>query len=130
MPQLPTLIPTNHGPIVMHMGMMPIIVLHFTQNYDNANHIRLILVSANILGKARRGKVQPIKVYTLPNSSKDSNVIMKVKTIKEKRVGMRSLVHNTLGVRGVCWRSRMKTKMSDKQVNYSHRPTQTKQQVG
>jgi hypothetical protein len=29
-PQLPTLIPTNHVPIVMHMGMMPIIASHFT----------------------------------------------------------------------------------------------------
>jgi hypothetical protein len=43
---------------------------------------------------------------------------------------MRSLAHNTLGVRRVCWHSRMKTRMSDKQVNYSHRLAQNKQQVG
>jgi hypothetical protein len=87
MPQLPTLIPTNHGPIVMHMGMMPIIVLHFTQNYDKANHIRLIQVRANIWGRARRGKVQPIKVDAPPNSLKDSNVSMKVKQRKKKELG-------------------------------------------
>jgi hypothetical protein len=31
-PQPPTLIPTNHVSIVMHMGMMPIIASQFTQN--------------------------------------------------------------------------------------------------
>jgi hypothetical protein len=29
-PQLPTLILASHVPIIMHMGMMPIIVSHFT----------------------------------------------------------------------------------------------------
>jgi hypothetical protein len=32
--------------------------------------------------------------------------------------------------RGACWSSRMGTRKSDKQVNYSHGPAQTKQQVG
>jgi hypothetical protein len=33
------------------------------------------------------------------------------------------------GGRGACWSSKMGTMMSEKQVNYSHEPTQTKQQV-
>jgi hypothetical protein len=45
-------------------------------------------------------------------------------------IGVRSLVGNILGVKGVCWSFRMGIKTNDKQVNYSHRPTQTKQQVG
>jgi hypothetical protein len=32
--------------------------------------------------------------------------------------------------RGVCWSFRMGTMTNGKQVNYSHGPTQTKQQVG
>ncbi len=32
--------------------------------------------------------------------------------------------------RGACWSSGMRTRMSDKHINYSHGPTQTKQQVG
>jgi len=31
---------------------------------------------------------------------------------------------------GLCWSSEMGAQMSDEWVNYSHRPTQTKQQVG
>jgi len=34
------------------------------------------------------------------------------------------------GGRGACWNSRMGTRTSDKQVNYSHELAQTKQQVG
>jgi hypothetical protein len=34
------------------------------------------------------------------------------------------------GGKGVCWNSKMGIKESNKQVNYSHGPTQTKQQVG
>jgi hypothetical protein len=34
------------------------------------------------------------------------------------------------GGRGACWSSRMGTRISDKWVNYSHGPIQTKQQVG
>jgi hypothetical protein len=33
-------------------------------------------------------------------------------------------------VRGACWIFEMATKTSNKRVNYSHRSTQTKQQVG
>jgi len=32
--------------------------------------------------------------------------------------------------RGVCWSLGMGTRMNDKQINYSHRPVQIKQQVG
>jgi hypothetical protein len=35
-----------------------------------------------------------------------------------------------LGGRGVCWSSEMGIKKSDKQINYSHKPTQTKQAIG
>jgi len=37
-----------------------------------------------------------------PNSLKDSNVCPKVKTMKEKGVGVRSLDCNTSGVRKAC----------------------------
>jgi hypothetical protein len=40
--------------------------------------------------------------------------------MEEKKVGMLSLVHNILGVRGACWSSRIKTRRYDKRVNYSH----------
>jgi hypothetical protein len=60
-PQLPTLIPTNHVPIVMHMGMMSIIVSHFTHNYDKVNHKTSMLARVKVLGKVRRGKVWPTK---------------------------------------------------------------------
>jgi len=32
-PKLPTLIQASHVPIVMHMGIMSIIILHLTHNY-------------------------------------------------------------------------------------------------
>jgi hypothetical protein len=35
-----------------------------------------------------------------PHSLKDSNASPKVKTIKEKGIGVHSLMHNTLGVEG------------------------------
>jgi hypothetical protein len=38
---------------------------------------------------------------TPPNSLKDSNVNLKMKTI-EKRIGVHFLAYNTLGVRGAC----------------------------
>jgi hypothetical protein len=60
-PQLPTLIPTNHVPIVMHMGMMPIIASHFTQNYGKASHKTPMPIRAKVMGRAKRGKVQLIK---------------------------------------------------------------------
>jgi hypothetical protein len=49
-----------------------------------------------------------------PNSLKDSNVNPKVKIMEAKRVRVRSLIHNTLGVKGACWSSTMGTRMSDK----------------
>jgi hypothetical protein len=65
----------------------------------------------------------------LPNSLKDSNVSPKVKTMKEG-IGVHFLVCNTSTVRRVCWRFGMGTRMSDKRVNFSYEPAQTKQQVG
>jgi len=53
-----------------------------------------------------------------------------VKTLEEEGVGMSSLIRSTLGVRGACWSSEIGIKKNDKRVNYSHRPTQTKPQVG
>ncbi len=66
---------------------------------------------------------------TPPNSLKDSNVNLNVKTTT-KRVRVHSLAHNTLGVRRVCQSSKMGTMTSDKQVNYSHAYAQIKQQIG
>jgi len=65
-----------------------------------------------------------------PNSSKNSNMNLKMKTMKKKGVGVRSLVRNILGVRKVHWSSKMETKVNDKWVNYSYGSTQIKQQVG
>jgi len=55
---------------------------------------------------------------------------LKMKTMKKKGVGVRSLVRNILGVREVHWSSKMETKVNDKWVNYSYGSTQIKQQVG
>jgi hypothetical protein len=41
----------------MHMGMMPIIASHFTQNYGKANHKTPILVRTKVLGREKIGKV-------------------------------------------------------------------------
>jgi len=57
-----------------------------------------------------------------PNSFKDSNGSLEVKIVEEKGVGVRSLVRNTSRVKRACWNSRMGTKMSDKQINYSYKP--------
>ncbi len=56
-PQPPTLTLISHVPIAMHMGMMSIIVSHFTHSYNKAIHRTLMLVKAKVLGKARRGNV-------------------------------------------------------------------------
>jgi len=64
-----------------------------------------------------------------PKSLKDPNVNMKVKTSKEG-IGVRSLAHITSKVKKPCWNFGMRTKISDKWVNYLHGPTQIKQQVG
>jgi len=61
-----------------------------------------------------------------PNSLKDSNVSSKVKTTEEEEVGVCSLTCNILGVKKACSSSKMGIRASDKQVNYSHGPTQTK----
>jgi len=66
------------------------------------------------------------KIDAPPNSLKDSNVNLKVKTTEEKGIEVHSLAHNTSRVRGACWNFEMGTKMSDKRVNYSYGPTQTK----
>jgi hypothetical protein len=61
---------------------------------------------------------------------KDLNANLKVKAMKENGGGVCFLVYSILGVKGVCWSSRVKIKTNDKWVNYSHGPAQTKQQVG
>jgi hypothetical protein len=43
--------------------------------------------------------------------------------MEEEGVGMHSLVRNISRVKGACWSFGMGTKVSDKQVNYSHEPT-------
>jgi hypothetical protein len=53
-----------------------------------------------------------------------------VKILEEEGVGVCSLTYNTLGVRKACYSSEIGTRMSDKWVNYSYGPAQTKQQVG
>ncbi len=62
------------------------------------------------------------------NSLKDLNASLKVKTMEG--VGVHSLTCSTLGIRRACWNSRMWIRTSDKWVNYSYGPAQTKQQVG
>jgi hypothetical protein len=44
----------------------------------------------------------------------------------EEGVGVGSLAHNTLRVKGACQSSGMGIKMSEKWVNYSYETTQTK----
>jgi hypothetical protein len=76
-----------------------------------------------------------ISIYTSksisapPNSLKNSNVNPKV-LAKEKKVKVCSLVHNISRVKKMCWNFGMGIRMSDKWFNHSHKPTQTKQQVG
>jgi hypothetical protein len=53
-----------------------------------------------------------------------------MKTMEKNKIGAHSLTCSTFEVRRACWSSRMKTRMSDKQINYSYRFAQTKQQVG
>jgi hypothetical protein len=64
-----------------------------------------------------------------PNSLKDSNANINVKTMEEG-IGARSITRNISGVRGACWSSRiMGTRTNDKRINYSYQFTQAKQQV-
>jgi len=60
------------------------------------------------------------------NSLKYSNVSPKMKTMEEEGVGVHSLAHNTSRVKRACWSFEMGIKTSDKRVNYSYAPTQTK----
>jgi hypothetical protein len=60
-PQPLTLIPTNHAPIIMHMGMMSIITSHFTHNYDMASPKILMPIRAKVVGKVIRGNMQPTR---------------------------------------------------------------------
>jgi hypothetical protein len=59
--QLPTLIPTNHVPIVMHLSMMPITILHFTHNYCKANYKIPMPIKIKVLKRGKKGKVHPTK---------------------------------------------------------------------
>ncbi len=61
-----------------------------------------------------------------PSSLMDSAVNLKVKTIEGGSWGT-LLGSQHFGGKRACWSSRIGTRMSDKQVNYSHKPTQTKQ---
>ncbi len=65
-----------------------------------------------------------------PNSLMDSTANPKVKTTEGKRIGAHSLARSTLGVERACRSFGMGTRLSDKQVNYSHEPPQIKQQGG
>ncbi len=60
-PQLPTLILNNFVPIVMHMDMMSITISHFTHNYGEVSHKTPMQIKVKVLGRAKRGKVQPTK---------------------------------------------------------------------
>jgi len=48
---------------------MLIIASHFTHNYGRANHKMPMLIKAKVLGRAKRGKVQPTKGHP-PNQFK------------------------------------------------------------
>ncbi len=60
-PQLPTLILASHVLIVMHMGVMSTFASHFTQNYSKVNYRTPMSLMAKVVGRAKRGKVRPIK---------------------------------------------------------------------
>jgi hypothetical protein len=68
-------------------------------------------------------------VDTPPNSFVDSIMSPKGEQWKDKELGYIPLFTTFWGKRS-CWSSEMGTTKSDKQVNYSHRPTQIKQRVG
>jgi hypothetical protein len=56
------------------------------------------------------------------NSLKDLDVSLKVKTSKEKKIGIRSLVCSTSRAKKACWNFGMGIRMNVKQVNYSYEP--------
>ncbi len=70
-----------------------------------------------------------IIVDALPSSLINSNVSPRCKQQKMRNWGMFLGSHH-FGSRGECWRCEIGTRKSDKQINYSHVPVQTKQQVG
>jgi len=53
-----------------------------------------------------------------------------VKTTRGSRVGVMLLGSQHFGGKGPCWSFGMGNRKSDKQINYSHEPSQIKQQVG
>jgi hypothetical protein len=50
-PLLLNLIPTNHVPIIILVGMMQIIDSHHISNYDKVNHRPPMLVRVRVTGK-------------------------------------------------------------------------------
>jgi len=67
---------------------------------------------------------------TPPSSLMDLTMSLKVKTMKRDEVGAHSLVRSTSRVKGRVLELQDGIRTSDKRFNYSHGPTQTKQQVG
>jgi hypothetical protein len=70
MPLLLNLIPTNHVPIVMLVGMMKIIYSHHIWNYDKANHKPPMLVRKSLKGNNVANK----RLATLPTSSQSNTM--------------------------------------------------------
>jgi hypothetical protein len=58
-------------------------------------------------------KTMKVPIDTPPNSLKDSNVNLMLKTTKEG-IGVRFLTHDTSRVKGACWSSKMGIRMNDK----------------
>jgi hypothetical protein len=58
-------------------------------------------------------KTMKVPIDAPPNSLKDSNVSLMVKTMKEG-VRVHFLTHDTSRVRRACWSSKMGIKMNDK----------------
>ncbi len=83
--------------------------------------------NSSISGSSSTKTLRPCD--TPPNSLKDSNVNLKMKTMK-KGATICSFVRSTSRVRRVCWSFEMGNKTSGKWVNYSYGYAQTKQQVG
>jgi hypothetical protein len=64
-----------------------------------------------------------------PHSSKDSNASLKEKKNGRGKNWSMFLNSKHFGVRRACWSFGMRTRTSNKQVNYKQKPAQTKQQV-
>ncbi len=123
---------------------------HFFAYFHHFNHLQLIInlakcgnfqgaknlvcnlnliIFSNLQIKCFGSKSWVLHDEAPPNSLKNSNANLKVKTMEEEGIGVRSLACSTLAIRGVCWSSRTRTRMNDKHVNYSYGPTQTKKLV-